>query len=105
MKIAAIEPFIVWVGIRNQLIVKVETDAGVAGWGESGLSGRERAVVGAIEHYREFLIGRDPCAPARYGRRCIAASISKAAAYSARPLAPSISPSTISRERRSVFRF
>ncbi len=60
MKIAAIEPFIVWVGIRNQLIVKVETDAGVAGWGESGLSGRERAVVGAIEHYREFLIGRDP---------------------------------------------
>ena len=27
--------------------------------GESGLSGRERAVVGAIEHFREFLVGRD----------------------------------------------
>ena len=25
--------------------------------GESGLSGRERAVAGAVEHYREFLIG------------------------------------------------
>jgi galactonate dehydratase len=41
-------------------VVKVETDEGVFGWGESGLSGREKAVVGAIEHYREFLIGRDP---------------------------------------------
>ena len=60
MKIRAITPFVVWVGHRNQLIVKVETDQGHYGWGESGLSGRERAVVGAIEHYREFLIGRDP---------------------------------------------
>ena len=60
MKITAIRPYPVWVGTRNQLIVKVETDEGVFGWGESGLSGREKAVVGAIEHYREFLIGRDP---------------------------------------------
>jgi galactonate dehydratase len=62
MKITAIHPYPVWVGTRNQLIVKVETDAGVFGWGESGLSGRERAVVGAIEHFRGFLIGRDPFA-------------------------------------------
>ena len=62
MKITAITPYPVWVGIRNQLIVKVETDEGIYGWGESGLSGREKAVVGAIEHYREFLIGRDPFA-------------------------------------------
>ena len=60
MKITAVRPFPVWVGSRNQLVVKVETDAGIHGWGESGLSGRERAVVGAVEHYREFLIGRDP---------------------------------------------
>jgi galactonate dehydratase len=60
MKITAIRPYPVWVGIRNQLLVKVETDDGVFGWGESGLSGREKAVVGAIEHYAEFLIGRDP---------------------------------------------
>ncbi len=60
MKIVAIRPYPVGVGIRNQLLVKVETDEGVSGWGESGLSGRERAVVGAIEHSREFLIGRDP---------------------------------------------
>ena len=50
MKITAIKPFPVWVGHRNQLIVKVETDSGIFGWGESGLSGREKAVVGALEH-------------------------------------------------------
>ncbi len=60
MKITAIKPYPAWVGIRNQLLVKVETDEGIFGWGESGLSGREKAVAGAIEHYREFLIGRDP---------------------------------------------
>lgn len=59
MKITAIRPYPVWVGTRNQLIVKVETDEGIFGWGESGLSGREKAVAGALEHYREFLIGRD----------------------------------------------
>lgn len=60
MKITAIKPYAVWVGIRNQLLVKVETDEGIFGWGESGLSGREKAVVGAIEHYREWLIGKNP---------------------------------------------
>lgn len=60
MKIRAITPYAVWVGIRNQLLVKIETDEGVFGWGESGLSGREKAVMGAIDHYSQFLIGRDP---------------------------------------------
>jgi galactonate dehydratase len=59
LKITAIKPYPVWVGSRNQMLVKVETDQGIFGWGESGLSGREKAVAGAIEHYREFLIGRD----------------------------------------------
>ena len=59
MKITAVKPYPVWIGHRNQLIVKVETDQGIFGWGESGLSGREKAVVGAIEHYAQFLIGRD----------------------------------------------
>ncbi|QKC85239.1 mandelate racemase/muconate lactonizing enzyme family protein [Mesorhizobium sp. NZP2077] len=60
LKITAINPYPAWVGTRNQMLVKVETDQGVFGWGESGLSGRERAVAGAVEHYREFLIGRNP---------------------------------------------
>ena len=60
MKIRAITTYAVWVGIRNQLLVKIDTDEGIFGWGESGLSGREKAVTGAIEHYTQFLIGRDP---------------------------------------------
>ena len=60
MKITDIKVYPTWVGSRNQLIVKVETDAGIHGWGEAGLSGRELAVEGAIKHFREFLIGQDP---------------------------------------------
>lgn len=58
MKITAIKPYAFWLGHRNVLLVKVETSEGICGWGESGLSGREKAVVGAIEHFREFLIGK-----------------------------------------------
>lgn len=60
MKITNIKPYPVWVGVRNQLVVKVETDEGIYGLGEAGLSGRELAVVGALQHFREFLIGQDP---------------------------------------------
>jgi galactonate dehydratase len=60
MKITDVKPYPVWIGHRNQLIVKVETDEGVHGWGEAGVSGRELAVAGAVKHYREFLIGQDP---------------------------------------------
>ena len=67
MKISDVKAYPVWIGHRNQLVVKVETDEGVFGLGESGLSGREMAVVGAIDHYREFLLGRDPRNPAHHG--------------------------------------
>ena len=60
MKITDILCYPVWEGIRNLLLVKVETDEGYYGWGESGVSGRELAVQGAVQHYREFLLGRDP---------------------------------------------
>lgn len=60
MKITDIKPLPVWVGSRNQLVVKVETDEGIYGLGEAGLSGRELAVIGALNHFREFLIGKDP---------------------------------------------
>jgi galactonate dehydratase len=62
MKITDIKTYPVWVGSRNQLIVKIETDEGIYGLGESGLSGRELAVVGALKHYREVLIGQNPLA-------------------------------------------
>jgi galactonate dehydratase len=60
MKITAIKAYPINVGSGSQLIVKVETDSNIYGWGASGLSGRELAVVGAIDHFRPLLIGRDP---------------------------------------------
>ncbi|MBC7236792.1 MAG: mandelate racemase/muconate lactonizing enzyme family protein [Chloroflexi bacterium] len=60
MKITDIKSYPVWVGHRNQFVVKVETDEGIYGLGEGGLSGRELAMKGAVDHYREWLIGRDP---------------------------------------------
>ncbi len=53
-------PYPVWVKTRNQMLVKVVTSDGTYGWGESGVSSRELAVEGAVKHYREWLIGRDP---------------------------------------------
>lgn len=60
MKITDVKTYPFWLGQRNICLVKVETDEGLYGWGESGLSGREWAVVGAVRHYREFLIGKNP---------------------------------------------
>ena len=59
MKITRIEAFPVFNGARNNLFVTVDTDEGIDGVGESGLSGRELAVTGAIEHFKPLLIGQD----------------------------------------------
>lgn len=59
MIISDIKSYPVWVGKRNLCLVKVETDEGLYGWGESGVSSRELAVMGAIRHFREFLVGKD----------------------------------------------
>jgi galactonate dehydratase len=57
--IERIESFPIWVGDRAQLLVRVETRDGLVGWGESGLTSRELAVAGAIQHFSQFLVGRD----------------------------------------------
>jgi len=59
LRIAAIEPITAAVGARNQLLVKITAQDGLVGWGESGLSGRELAVCGALERISRFLIGQD----------------------------------------------
>ena len=60
MKITNIHCHPVWGGHRNFLFVRVETDSGITGLGESGLTGRELAVQGAVAHFRPLLIGLDP---------------------------------------------
>ena len=60
MKITDVTSFPVFNGQRNNLFVVVDTDEGIYGVGESGLSGRELAVIGAVEHLKPMLIGQDP---------------------------------------------
>ena len=60
MKITNIETYPVWGGSRNYLFVVVDTDEGIYGVGEAGITGRELAVAGAIEHFKPLLIGQDP---------------------------------------------
>ena len=60
MKITDIKTLSVPHGIKNMFIVIVETDTGLYGLGEGGLSTRDLAMKGAVEHYRQWLIGRDP---------------------------------------------
>ena len=45
---------------RTFCFVVVETDEGISGIGEAGITGRELAVQGAIEHFKPLLIGQDP---------------------------------------------
>ena len=60
MRITTIECLPVWGGFRNFLFVVVDTDEGISGVGEAGITGRELAVIGAIEHFKPLLIGQDP---------------------------------------------
>jgi len=45
---------------RTFLFVVIDTDEGIYGLGEAGITGRELAVQGAIEHFKPLLIGQDP---------------------------------------------
>ena len=58
MTITAIKCYPTWQGHRNICLVKVECGE-LHGWGEAGLSGRELAVAGAVDHYSQFLVGQD----------------------------------------------
>lgn len=42
------------------LFVRIETDAGVVGWGEASLEGNSAAVAAVVQQFAEYLVGRDP---------------------------------------------
>ncbi|MFH1568759.1 MAG: galactonate dehydratase [Gemmatimonadota bacterium] len=60
MKIADVRSFTVFDGTRNYLFVKVYTDEGLDGIGEFGITWKERAGAGAVEHMKGHLVGQDP---------------------------------------------
>lgn len=55
MKIKNVEAYTVWDGHRNFLFVIVDTDEGIYGVGEAGITSREHAVIGAVESFKEVL--------------------------------------------------
>ncbi len=60
MKITAIDVWPVWNGTKNSVFVTVDTDEGISGVGECGISNREHAISGVIDHFRPVLLGMDP---------------------------------------------
>lgn len=60
MKITAVKPILAAYAHRNIFLVKVETDAGIYGWGEGGISGREAGMAGIVESFQPSLLGEDP---------------------------------------------
>jgi len=45
---------------RNVTLVQIVTDDSIDGWGDCGLSGKERATVECVHEFRDWLVGQDP---------------------------------------------
>ena len=60
MKITDVKPFVVDCFRTNFVFVKIYTDEGIAGVGEGTLEYKEKAFLGALEHIKEYLVGKNP---------------------------------------------
>lgn len=60
MKVTDIKIFTVDCFRTNWVFVKVYTDAGLDGVGEATLEYKEKALWGAVEHIKEYLVGKNP---------------------------------------------
>jgi galactonate dehydratase len=57
MKVVKIEQFFPRPRMR---LVKITTDNGLVGWGESTLEGKARSTMAAVDELADYLIGKDP---------------------------------------------
>jgi galactonate dehydratase len=57
MKITAVTTFLV---PPRWLFVRIDTDAGISGWGEPVVEGRAHTVAAAVDELSDYLIGKDP---------------------------------------------
>ena len=57
MKIARIEQFFPRHRMR---LVRITTDNGLVGWGETTLEGKPKSTIAAVEELTDYLIGKDP---------------------------------------------
>jgi len=57
VRITKVETFVL---SNRRALVKVDTDAGISGWGEPVLENWARTTVSAVERMSEYLVGQDP---------------------------------------------
>ena len=60
MKVTDVKVFPVDCFRTNWVFVKVYTDEGISGVGEGTLEYKEKAFFGAVEHIKEYLVGKNP---------------------------------------------
>ena len=60
MKVTDVRVFSVDCFRTNWMFVKVYTDEGICGVGEATLEYKEKALIGAVEHIKEYLVGKNP---------------------------------------------
>jgi galactonate dehydratase len=61
MKVTDVKAFVVDCFRTNWVFVKIYTDEGITGVGEGTLEYKEKAFLGALEHIKEYLVGKNPC--------------------------------------------
>lgn len=69
MRVTGVETFLCAADWRNFLFVRVETDAGIHGWGEATLEGKEQTVAAAIGELARYLVGQDAAQIERHWHR------------------------------------
>ena len=57
MRIARIDQFFPHKRMR---LVRITTDTGIEGWGETTLEGKPKSTMAAVEELADYLIGKDP---------------------------------------------
>ena len=60
MKVTDVKSFVVDCFRTNWVFIKVYTDEGICGVGEATLEYKEKALTGAVEHIKEYLVGKNP---------------------------------------------
>lgn len=60
MKVTDVKIFAVDCFRTNWVFIKVYTDEGITGVGEATLEYKEKALFGAVEHIKEYLLGKNP---------------------------------------------
>lgn len=60
MKITGMDLFVVDADWRDWIFIKLSTDEGIVGFGETGLSGGEQSVFAALHKIKSYLLGKSP---------------------------------------------